>query len=223
MPGHVQEARQAVGGDARCRRASSPRARPRAARPAARSYSSASLGPRATRSTSRRPTTSARSSTEASWPAHAHAHRPGGDLLGVEVAQQPDQAQAPARDLALEAVRRRAARRRGAPARACARPTRRRPWMDGPDPELLGPPQGEVDLLLVEQAHELVAQARRREVADEVHGAAGPRQVERVLVHAQPVAALVADGAQDPRGVLDEAQVVQHDDAAGVEVLRPPK
>ena len=89
----------------------------------------------------------------------------------------------------------------------------------GPHPELLGPTQREVDLLFVEQADELVAQPRRGEVADKVHGAAGPGEVERVLVHAQPVAALVADGAQDPRGVLDEAQVVEHDDAPRLEVL----
>ena len=88
-----------------------------------------------------------------------------------------------------------------------------------PHAELLHAAQGEVDLLLVQQAHELVAEPRRGEVADEVHGAAGARQVQRVLVHAQPVAALVADGAEDPRGVLDEAEVVEHDDAAGQEVL----
>ena len=84
--------------------------------------------------------------------------------------------------------------------------------------ELFEAPQREVDLLLVEQQDELVAQTRRGEVTHEVHGAAGAGQVERVLVHAQPVAALVADGAQDARRVLDEAQVVKHHDASRLEV-----
>ena len=35
--------------------------------------------------------------------------------------------------------------------------------------ELLEAAEGDVDLLLGEQQHELVAQARRRQVADEVH------------------------------------------------------
>ena len=86
--------------------------------------------------------------------------------------------------------------------------------------ELLHAPQREVGALLLEQRDELVAQARRREVADQVHGAAGARQVEGVRVHAQAVAVLVADGAQHARGVLDEAQVVEHDDAPRREVGR---
>ena len=151
--------------------------------------------------------------------ADAHALRPGGDLLGVEVAQQPDEAQPPARRLAPRGRCARAQLVGAAHQLARVRVDAQAPVDGRRHAELLDAAQGEVDLLLVEQADELVAQPRRREVADEVHGAAGARQVERVLVHAQTVAALVADGAQDARGVLDEAQVVQHDDAPRVQVL----
>ena len=124
--------------------------------------------------------------------ADAHALRPRGDLLGVEIAEHPHQAQAPARDLGLQAVRR-------ALVVAAAHQVQRglvgaQATVDGRrEAELLHAVEREVHALLVEQCDKLVAQPGRREVADQVHGAAGARQVERVLVHAQPVAVLVAD------------------------------
>ena len=187
--------------------------------PAARSYSSASLGPRAT-PVDQAPADDQRALEHRGVLARARACAPPRRRSprgrGRAAATRGAGASAAPRASRRCAARSSSARRTSA--RVCASDAQ--PAVDGrPHAELLGAAQGEVHLLLVEQAHELVAQARRGEVADEVHGAAGARQVERVLVHAQPVAALVADRAQDARGVLDEAQVVEHDDAAGLQVV----
>ena len=221
MPRHVEEVPEAVGGDAavverhrrehRLERLAGRRGRrapPRSGRGATRLDAAAG---RATR---------ARSSTSASCAADAHALRP-------RRRSPPARGRAAARPGAAASA---APRRRGR-ARARSASPRRTSWrvcgVDAQAPvdrrreaELFHAPQREVDLLLVEERDELVPQARRREVADEVHRAAGAREVERVLVHAQAVPALVADGAQDARGVLDEAQVVEDDDAPGLEVVQ---
>src|SRR5205807_7118968 len=63
-----------------------------------------------------------------------------------------------------------------------------------------------LDLALLEQRDQLVAQPRRREVADEPHLDRAARESLRVLVHPEAVAVLVADRAEDPGRVVDEAQ-----------------
>ena len=76
--------------------------------------------------------------------------------------------------------------------------------------ELCEPRQRVSDLSLLEQRGQLVAQPGRREVSDEAHLDARPRQPRGVLVHAEAVPVLVADRPEDARRVLDEREVVQH-------------
>src|SRR5688572_22321016 len=71
---------------------------------------------------------------------------------------------------------------------------------------------------ILEERLELVAQARRREIPDEPHLDAPPREPRRVLLEAQAVARLVADPAEDPRRIVDEREVVQDAEHARLEV-----
>ena len=91
--------------------------------------------------------------------------------------------------------------------------------MDGAVGAELGQAEDRVaHVALGEQEDELVAQPRRREVADEAHLDGAARELRGVLVHAEPVPVLVPDRAKDPRRVVDEREVVQDADHAGVEV-----
>ena len=92
-------------------------------------------------------------------------------------------------------------------------------WMD----LLLGAELGQArdrvaDVALLEERDQLVAQARAREVADVAGGDALAGEPGGVLVHAEAVAVLVADRAEDARRVVDERAVVEDADAAGLEV-----
>ncbi len=135
------------------------------------------------------------------------------DLLRVEIAQHDHQPQPPGRHLALEPQALHAASSAAVMSRSLRSSSARRGCNAVLQAQLLETSQRELDARLVEQQHELVAQPRRREVADEVHLAAGPRQGQRVAVHAKAVAVLVAHRPEDARRVFDEAQVVEHHDA----------
>ena len=63
---------------------------------------------------------------------------------------------------------------------------------------------------VLEQRVQLVSQSSGREVAHEAHLDAAAREPRRVLLEPEPVPRLVADRAEDPRGVVDERQVVEH-------------
>ena len=71
---------------------------------------------------------------------------------------------------------------------------------------------------ILEQRLQLVPQPSRREVADEAHLDAGACKPRGVLLQPQAVPRLVADGAKDPRRVVDEREVVQHPEQPGGEV-----
>ena len=76
------------------------------------------------------------------------------------------------------------------------------------------------DLLLGEQRLQLVAQPRRRELPDQLHLHAGPRETLRVRLHTEAVAVLVAERAEEPRRVVDEREVVEHAEDARLEVAQ---
>ena len=71
---------------------------------------------------------------------------------------------------------------------------------------------------LLEERHELVAQPRRREIADETHLDATAEKPRGVVLEAKPMARLVADAAEDPRRVVDEREVVEDAQHACVEI-----
>ena len=85
-------------------------------------------------------------------------------------------------------------------------------------PELEQPLKGPGHVCLVEQRHQFVPQAGTGEIADQAHLHTRLRQGARLLVHAERVAVLVADGPEDAGGILDETQVVQHADDPVVQV-----
>ena len=158
---HVEEAPEALGGDARTRRAPWPRGRPRAARRgrARRARPRSARGPRGRRAAG--PTTSARSSTSAS----SRRMRMRSHHAAISSGSR-------SRSIHTRRRRHAAPRRRGACARrssSARRTSSRVPGVDAQPPvdrrrqaELLHAPQREVDLLLVEQA---TSSSRRR--ADE--------------------------------------------------------
>ena len=91
--------------------------------------------------------------------------------------------------------------------------------MDRPVGAELGQPENRVlELAFLEQRDQLVAQARRGEIADEAHLDAPAGEPQRVLVHAKAVAVLVPDRPEDPGRVVDERQVVQDADRLRLEV-----
>src|SRR2546430_6680301 len=91
--------------------------------------------------------------------------------------------------------------------------------MDGPVGARLGQPEDRVlDVTLREQRDELVAEASRREVADETHLDAPPGEAQRVLVHTEPVAVLVADRPEDAGWIVDEREVVEDADPLLLEI-----
>ena len=90
-------------------------------------------------------------------------------------------------------------------------------WMDLLLGAELGQPRDRVaDVALLEERDQLVAQARTREVADVAGGDAVAGEPGGVLVHAEAVAVLVADRAEDAGRVVDERAVVEDADAAGL-------
>jgi hypothetical protein len=74
---------------------------------------------------------------------------------------------------------------------------------------------------VLEQRRELVAEARRGQVADEAHLDAAPEETGRVVLEAEAVPRLVPNAPEDPRGVVDEREVVEDAERAGVEVGAP--
>ena len=63
--------------------------------------------------------------------------------------------------------------------------------------------------MFVQQQLELVPEPRRGQLTDEPHVDARSSEGDGVTVHAEPVAVLVADRAEDPGRVVDERKVVQ--------------
>ena len=74
------------------------------------------------------------------------------------------------------------------------------------------------DVALFEQRDQLVSEARAGEVADVAGRDALAGEPDGVVVHAEAVAVLVADRAEDPSRVVDERAVVQDPDALRLEV-----
>ncbi len=94
--------------------------------------------------------------------------------------------------------------------------------MNRPAGAQLGEPRDRVmDVPLLEQRDELLAEASGREVADEAHLDAAAGEPDRVVVHSEPVAILVADGPEDARGIVDERQVVEDADRPRLQVAPP--
>src|SRR5262245_5128113 len=87
--------------------------------------------------------------------------------------------------------------------------------------ELREPEDRVLDLALLQERDELVAQARRRKVADEAHLDRSAREAQRVLVHPEAVAVLVADPAEDAGRIVDEREVVEDADPPRLEVAPP--
>jgi hypothetical protein len=85
-------------------------------------------------------------------------------------------------------------------------------------PQLIEAGERARHLLLAQQRHQLIPHARPGQVAHQPHLHTASGQLEGEAVHVEPVAVLVADGAEDARGVLDEGQVVQHPHDAAAEV-----
>ena len=87
------------------------------------------------------------------------------------------------------------------------------------DPELPEPGQARRRLLLPEEVEQLVAHPLSG------HGCGGAlrgglaREPLGVRVHGEAEPRLVANGAEEPGGVVDEAPVVEHTDPPGLEVL----
>ncbi len=90
-------------------------------------------------------------------------------------------------------------------------------------PQLEQPSQRPLDVFLTEKGDELVAQADAGEVPHKVHIHAALCETLRLLVHAETVAVLVAHRPEDPGGVLDEAQIVEHADDPVSQVAEPAK
>ena len=84
--------------------------------------------------------------------------------------------------------------------------------------QLEEPAQRPLHVALAQQGDEFVAQPHAGQVAHQVHVHAALGEALGLLVHAEAVAVLVAHGAEDPGGVLDEAQVVEHADDAVAQV-----
>ena len=89
--------------------------------------------------------------------------------------------------------------------------------------ELAEADDGMPDLALLEQRHELVSQAGRGEVSDQAHLDAAASEPERVAIHREAVAVLVANRPEDTSGIVDEGEVVQYADCARVEVPPSPE
>ena len=87
--------------------------------------------------------------------------------------------------------------------------------------ELGEPEDRRSGVALLEQRDELVPQPGRREVADEPHLDRSARQALGVVVHPEPVPALVADRAEDPGRVVDEREVVEDADRLRLQVAPP--
>ena len=91
-------------------------------------------------------------------------------------------------------------------------------WIAAATPSSSSRATAALDSLLPEQLLELVAQARGGKLADQVHLDAGAGEAGRVPVHAEAVAVLVADRAEEPGRVVDEGQRVQDAHDSGLEV-----
>src|SRR5919108_367962 len=66
-----------------------------------------------------------------------------------------------------------------------------------------------IDPVLIEERCQLLADTSTGQPADEALADRMASQAERVLIHAKAVAILVADAAEDPRGIVDERALVE--------------
>ena len=148
-------------------------------------------------------------------PAHLQGVEPRDELLGRHAARDRGEAEPPSGDpqpMALVQLPKAIEQRRGFLVGDEAGVDRRR------GSELPEAHDRVVDVALFEHELELVANTRTREVAEMARLDRAPCERFGVLVHAEPVAVLVPDRAEDPRRIVDERAVVQHADSPRLEV-----